>query len=239
MKEKCVFVSAIIQYFLLYPATGSFLIEDRYPSEPQNNKNIFIQRERTLTLSCTSNEEFNLCQWIRPDSISCGILNSERGKTCKLDDRVSGMSSWSIAKEGNRKCILTVYVVKETEVGDWQCRLESLPRNGNRKSSRSEEFPIKLLEPSKVTIEGSMELTLRSGAEETVVCSAQGHPKPFKLDWYLNNDPLEVTSKKKIESSDTAVVKESVTAIFPEYSNRIECKAAQIDAMNNEMISRY
>ena len=69
--------------------------------------------------------------------------------------------------------------IEDTEIGDWNCRLESFPSNGERKTSKTESFPIKILEPAKVTIEGNMELTFRSNTEETAVCTASGTPKPM------------------------------------------------------------
>ena len=149
------------------------------------------------------------------------------------------MSNWSIRKEGGRKCILTVDNVRDTEIGEWHCTLESFPNNGGRKTSKREAFPIKILEPADVTIDGNMELTFRSGAEETAVCTARGTPKPDKLEWYLNSNPLQIISKETEENDWDDSIKEKVTAVFPNNSNRLECKAIQIDAMNNEIESRY
>ena len=229
----------LLLYCLLDAISGRFVIEERYPPTPKNGESIYINSGKEVTLSCTSNEEFNLCQWVRPDSISCGILNSEQRKTCNQDGRISGMSSWKIEKEGTRKCTLTVDSVRETEEGDWNCRLESFPNNGAGKSSKTEEFSIKLLDPAKVTIDGNMELTLRSGTAETVVCSAKGTPKPVKLDWYLNDAPLQILRRELDGRNGTDVLKEKVTAVFPDSSQRLECKSLQIDAMNNEITSRY
>ena len=236
-KYMCIYI-LLLQYCILNQVSGRFQIEQRSPSSPGAGESIYIKSGGILKLSCTSNEEFNLCQWIRPDTISCGILNSDQTTTCKEDPRVSGMSSWKIEKEGNRKCILTVESVRHTEIGDWHCRLESLPNNGARKSYKTELFPIKLLEPSKVTIHGSNELTLRSGAEETVVCSAKGSPKAVKLEWHLDDNPLKILRKEVDDSQETDVIKQTVTAVFPQNSDRLECKAIQIDAMNNEIASR-
>ena len=197
---------------------------------------------KTVTLSCSSNEEFNLCQWVRPGSLSCGILNSERRKTCPQDDRIIGMSSWKIEKEDVNKCSLTIEGVKEAEEGEWNCKLQSLPNNNGIKYDSSEDFSIKILEPAKVTMDGPMDLQLASGVEETFTCSAKGLPRPTKLEWTLNGAPMAFLSRETDGSNGTDVLKEKVTAIFPDTSlsgKRLECEATQRDALNNEVKSRY
>ena len=237
MYEKYLYF--LLLYCVFDAISGRFTIEERYPPTPNNGESIYIDSGKEVTLSCTSNEDFNLCQWVRPDSISCGILNSEQRKTCDVDGRISGMSSWKIEKQGSRKCLLIVDSVKETEEGDWNCRLESFPHNGAGKSSKTEEFSIKLLEPAKVTIDGNMELSLQSGTEETVVCSARGTPKPVNLEWYLNDAPLNIVRRQADSRNGTDVLKEEVTAVFPDNSQRLDCKSVQLDAMNNKVTSRY
>ena len=239
MQESFFLGLIIFPYFLLLFVEATFTIEDRFPPSSQYEESIFIKREEQLILSCSSSEEFNLCQWARPDSIPCGILNSEQNKICKKDTRVSGMSGWSIKKEGHRKCILTIDSVKDTEVGDWHCRLESLPYKGGAKSSKTEEFRVRLLEPAKVTLDGSMELSFRSGSKESATCSAAGTPKPIKLEWYLNNQPLGDVNIEIDETSRDNELKEKITTIFPADANRLECKAVQKDVMENEITSKY
>ena len=228
-----------LQHCILHFAYCEFEIESTSPSQLENGGGIYIKKGAELTLSCSSNEEFNTCQWTRPDALNCGILNSEKTKTCKNDQRVSGMSDWRISKEGNQKCTLTVNNIEDTEIGDWNCRLESFPNNVGSETARSESFPIKILEPAEVTIEGNMELTFRSNTEESAVCTATGTPKPIKLDWYLNEDPLEAISKDTDKISGDNTITETISAIFPQSSNRLECRATQIDAMKNEIESRY
>ena len=239
MYIKHTILVVLLQHCILHFANGQFEIESTSPSQHENGGGIYIKKGAKLTLSCISNEEFNICQWTRPDAMNCGILNSEEHKTCQNDPIVVGMSDWKIRKEGNRKCILTVDNIEDTEIGDWNCRLESFPNNGGSKTSKSESFPIKMLEPAEVTIEGNMELTFRSNTEETVVCTANGTPKPIRLEWFLNEDPLETISKETEENSWDNSITETVSAIFPQSSNRLECRATQIDAMNNEIESRY
>ena len=238
MQESFFLGLIVLPYFLLPFAEATFTIEDRFPPSSNGGENIFIKREGRLILSCSSSEEFNLCQWARPDSVPCGILNSEQDKICKKDNRVSGMSGWSIKKEGHRKCILTIDSVKDTEVGDWHCRLESLPYKGGAKSSKTEEFRVRLLEPAKVTLDGSMELTFRSGSKESATCSAVGSPTPIKLEWYLNNQPLRDVKIELDETSRENELKEKIATIFPADANRLECKAVQKDAMENEITSK-
>ena len=238
MLESFILALIIFPYFLFLFVEATFTIEDRFPPSSNSGESIFIKREGRLILSCSSSEEFNLCQWARPDSIPCGILNSEQDKICKKDARVSGMSGWSIKKEGHRKCILTIDSVKDTEVGDWHCRLESLPFKGGEKSSKTEEFRVRLLEPAKVTLDGSMELSFRSGSKESATCSAVGTPKPLKLEWYLNNEPLRDIDIALDETSKENELKEKISTIFPVDANRLECKAVQKDAMDNEITSK-
>ena len=229
----------LLKYWIIQSVNGLFEIESVFPSQSEDGENIYIKRGAMLTLTCTSNEEFNLCQWVRPDSINCGLFNSDQSTSCKNDPRVNGMSDWSIRKEGDRKCVLTVEAIRDTEVGDWSCRLESFPNSNGRELSKSESFSIKILEPAEVTIEGNMELTFRDNTEETAVCTASGTPKPVKVEWYLNNELLETTNKEADENFQENTIKETITAVFPPNSNRLECKATQVDAMNNEIESRY
>ena len=229
----------LLKYCIIQSVNGLFEIESTSPSQSEDGENIYIKRGATLTLTCTSNEEFNLCQWVRPDSINCGLFNSDQSTSCKNDPRVNGMSDWSIRKEGGRKCMLTVEAVRDTEVGDWNCRLESFPNNDGRKVSKSESFSIKILEPAKVTIEGNMELTFTDNTEETAICTASGTPKPVKVEWYLNNEQLETINEETNENVQDNTIQETITAVFPQNSNRLECRATQIDAMNNEIESRY
>ena len=145
MYIKHTILIVLLKHCMLHFANGQFEIESTSPSQLENDGGIYIKKGAELTLSCTSNEEFNICQWIRPDAIDCGILNSEQTKTCQNDQRVSGMSDWKIRKEGNKKCILTVNNIEDTEIGEWNCRLESFPNNGVSKTSKSESFSIKML----------------------------------------------------------------------------------------------
>ena len=237
IKHKLLII--LLKYCILQSVNGLFEIESTSPSQSEDGENIYIKRGAELTLTCTSNEEFNLCQWVRPDSINCGLFNSDQSTSCKNDPRVNGMSDWSIRKEGDQKCILTVEAVRDTEVGDWNCRLESFPNNDGRKVSKSESFSIKILESAKVTIEGNMELTFRDNTEETAVCTASGTPKPVKVEWYLNNEQLETINKETNENVQDNSIEETITAVFPQNSNRLECRATQVDAMNNEIESRY
>ena len=92
---------------------------------------------------------------------------------------------------------------------------------------------------AEVTIEGNMELTFRVNTEETAVCTATGTPKPVKVEWYLNNELFETVNKETDENFQENTIREMITAVFPQNSNRLECKATQVDAMNNEIESRY
>ena len=50
---------------------------------------------------------------------------------------------------------------------------------------------------------------------------------------------LETTNKEADENFQENTIKETITTVFPPNSNRLECKATQVDAMNNEIESRY
>ena len=91
------------------------------------------------------------------------------------------------------------------------------------------DLKVNSMLPSKVTFAGS---------KEHATCSAVGAPTPIKLEWYLNNQPLRDVKIKLDETSRENELKEKITTIFPADANRLECKAVQKDAMENEITSK-
>ena len=145
MRQVILSTFLILLLSLLNEASGTFFIKDRFPPKQTGDGIIYIKRSKSITLSCSSNEEFNLCQWVRPGSLSCGILNSEKRKTCPQDERIIGMSNWKIEKENVNKCSLTIESVNEADEGKWHCKLQSLPNNN------ADKYDLSLIHISEPT----------------------------------------------------------------------------------------
>ena len=243
MNQICSLVFVCIVLFHDGINAASFSIEEQYPPMPSGSEPLYIKKGKTLTLSCSSNAEFNLCQWVRPGSLSCAIFNSEDSKACPHHDDIVGTSDWEIRKDSKHKCSMIIQSVSEAEEGKWNCQLQSLPNGKSSVKEKDERnFRIKILQPAVVTIDGPNELTLSPGIEEFLSCSAEGNPKPTNVEWRVDDSPLTPTTKMTDDHNRPNVLKEKIGVIFPDNSwsgKRIECRSTQLDAENDEVISRY
>jgi len=89
MLEDCLFVAFFLVLISFTSGESQFGLEKRWPDGPlsqPSEASMYLKKGSGTSLSCTSNEKFNLCRWARPNvADSCNIFghaNSDVEQKC-------------------------------------------------------------------------------------------------------------------------------------------------------------
>ena len=219
----------------------SFSIVYRHPENlsPDKIPVHLVKEGESLTMSCTSSEKFQSCTWAHPSEAKvCGIFSGSAEQESKRCAKTGAMSTWTVSREGDVVCAVTVDEVRVDEVGEWSCELQSYPDSGAaNKYQRAAEFTqIELVRPATVELRGALEIVLYEGERAEFLCQAAGNPAPHAIEFTIGFAPVEglrveeeKVDGKKMESRVSAAVRKDWSG------KQLMCVARQTDAEGNEL----
>ena len=220
---------------------GSFSIMDRYPENVSPDKTpVHVVKEgESLTMSCTSSEKFQSCTWAHPTEAKvCGVFSGSAEQESKRCAKTGAMSTWTVRREGDLECAVTVDEVRVDEVGEWSCELQSYPDSGAaNKYQRAAEFTqIELLRPATVELRGALEIVLYEGERAEFLCQAAGIPAPQSVEFTIGFAPVQGLRVEEAKVDGNKMESRVSAEVRKDWSGKqLMCVAKQSDAEGNEL----
>ena len=222
-------------------AQGSFSIVDRYPENVSGDEiPVHVVKEgESLTMSCTSSEKFQSCTWAHPSGAKvCGIFSGSAERDSKRCAKAGAMSAWTVRREGDFQCAVTVDEVRLDEVGEWSCVLQSYPDSGAANAyQRAAEFThVELVRPATVELKGALEIVLYEGERAEFHCQAAGSPAPGAIEFTIGFAPVEGLRVEEERVEGNKMESRVSAEVRKEWSGKqLTCAARQTDDEGNEL----
>lgn len=186
---------------------------------------IFVAEGHSFDLECRSNEPFYKCQWNRPDANFCGMFEKNRQTSCETRLKSSDgsqilVSSWTVKSKNQDICSVHVVNAANFEVGSWSCSLESenfKSASGKRQVLLVEQTKLRMLEPATMVVYNAEMRTFKCEV------SHPGRPKPSKMEWTLDDQPLT-----RFENVDLHSIKVQIDQNWNK--KRLKCAVTQTDS---------